>query len=163
MFFSSAVPVLPATWTPEICAEVPVPYCTTATIICWTSWATWALVTRTKRGRWWASRVGIGRRPPIAIVAATSVISRGVVCTRPCPIAEEPTARSSPIDFADGIVLSAAPGIELGWLKPKRSAVATSRLAPSLAPRGANTELHDTANELMSVPPQSSPLAFCSV
>ena len=160
---SSAVPVLPATTTPGICAEVPVPYCTTATIICWTSWATLALVTRTKRGRWWASRVGIGRRPPIAIVAATSVISSGVACTRPCPIAEEPTARSSPIELADGIVLSAAPGIEVGWLKPKRSAVATSRLAPSLTPSGANTELHDTANALSSVPPQSSPPAFCSV
>src|SRR6201999_3690920 len=61
-----------------------------------------------------------------------------------------------------GMVLSAAPVIELGWLKPKCSAVATSRLAPSLAPRGANTELHDTAKALISVPPQSSPLAFCS-
>ena len=40
VFLSSAVPVLPATWTPEICAEVPVPYWTTATIICWTSLAT---------------------------------------------------------------------------------------------------------------------------
>ncbi len=97
------------------------------------------------------------------MVAATSVISSGVVCTRPCPIAEDPTARSSPIALAGGIVLSAAPGMELGWLKPKRSAVATSRLPPSLTPSGANTELHDTAKELMRVPPQDSPLAFCRV
>ena len=65
--------------------------------------------------------------------------------------------------LADGIVLSAAPGIVGGWLKPNRSAMATSRLPPSLAPSGANTELHDTANAFSSVPPQASPLALCRV
>ena len=70
VFWSSAVPVLPATVTPGIAAEVPVPYCTTATIICWTWPATCRLVTCTKWGGWCAWRVGIGRRPPIAIVAA---------------------------------------------------------------------------------------------
>ena len=32
-----------------------------------------------------------------------------------------------------------------------------------MAPSGANTELHDTANALSSVPPHASPLAFCRV
>ena len=35
-----------------------------------------------------------------------------------------------------------------GSLKPKRSAVATSRLAPSLAPSGAKTELQDFAKDV---------------
>ena len=60
-------------------------------------------------------------------------------------------------------MLSAAPGIVGAWLKPKRSAVATNRSAPSLAPRGANTELQETANAFSNVPPQSSPLALCKV
>ena len=47
-----------------------------------------------------------------------------------------------------------------GSLKPKRSATSTSRSAPSCAPSGAKTELHDWAKEATSVPPQSSPLAF---
>ena len=89
---SSAVPVLPATVTPGIAASTPVPNCTTATIICCTSPATCRLVTCTKWGRWCACTVGIGRRPPIAIVAATSVISSALACTLPWPIADEPTA-----------------------------------------------------------------------
>ena len=36
------------------------------------------------------------------------------------------------------------------------------RLAPSRTPSGANTELHETAKALSSVPPHASPLAFCS-
>ena len=114
VFSSSAVPVLPATVTPGIWAAVPVPNATTAIIICCTSRATWRLVTRTNRGRWCASRVGIGSRPLIAIVAATSVISSALACTFPWPIAEDPTARSSPTAEAAGIVLSAAPGIATG-------------------------------------------------
>ena len=61
---------------------------------------------------------------------------------------------------AGGIVGSAAPGIDGGWLKPNRSAIATSRLAPSLAPSGAKTLLQETANAFSSVPPHTSPLAF---
>src|SRR5881275_711421 len=49
------------------------------------------------------------------------------------------------------------PGAEL---KPKRSAMPTSRLAPTFAPSGANTELHDSAKLFANVPPQDSPLAF---
>ena len=64
---------------------------------------------------------------------------------------------------ADGIVGSAAPGIEGCWLKPNRSAMFTSRLPPSFAPSGANTELHETANAFRNVPPHASPLAFWSV
>ena len=160
---SSAVPVLPATVMPGICAEVPVPNSTTATIIRCTRLATRRLVTRTKWGRWCARSVGIGRLPPIAMVAPTSVISSAVVWTIPCPIAEDPTARSSPIDLAGGILLSAAPGIEDGWLKPNRCAMSTSLRPPSFTPSGANTELHDTAKALRKVPPHASPPAFWSL
>ncbi len=55
------------------------------------------------------SSVGSGRFPSSAIVAAISDICSGVVSTRPWPIADEPTARSSPISSADGIVERAAP------------------------------------------------------
>ena len=75
-------------------------------------------------------------------------------------MADDPTARSSPISPAAGIVLSAAPAMSGGALKPKRSAAATRRLAPSWAPSGAKTELHDFAKETTSEPPQYSPLAF---
>ena len=61
-----------------------------------------------------------------------------------------------------GNVLCAAPGIPGSRLKPKCSPVATSRVAPSFPPRGANTELHDTAKASSSVPPQLSPLALPS-
>ena len=106
--------------------------------------------------------LGVGRRPPSAIVAATVAISRGLACTMSWPIAVEPTASSPWICAAGGRVLSAAPAIPGGWLKPNRSAVATSRAAPSFTPSGANTELHDTANASTRVPPHSSPLALCS-
>ena len=48
-------------------------------------------------------------------------------------------------------------------LKPKRSAAATIRLAPSFAPSGANTELHECVKELVSEPPQDSSLALRSL
>ena len=60
-------------------------------------------------------------------------------------------------------MLSAAPGIDDGWSNPNRWAVATSRLAPSLTPSGANTELQETANAFNSVPPHASPSEFCNV
>ena len=78
-------------------------------------------------------------------------------------MAVEPTSSSPWIFEAAGSVLSAAPGMPGGWLKPKRSAVATSRAAPSLTPSGENTELHDTAKASSSVPPHSSPLALLSL
>src|ERR1700716_2129061 len=78
----------------------------------------------------------------------------------PWPIAVEPTARSSPIWPACGRVLPAAPGIEGCSFQPYFSAVWTRRLGPTFAPSGANTELHDSANELTKLPPQDSPLAF---
>ena len=52
--------------------------------------------------------------------------------TLPWPIADEPTARSSPISSAAGIVERAAPSGPGSWLKPKRSAVSTSRFGPEL-------------------------------
>ena len=81
----------------------------------------------------------------------------------PWPIADEPTANEFPIVSAEGIVLGASPGKAGGPLKPNLSAIATSRAAPSRAPSGAKTELHDTANAFRSVPPHASPLAFCKV
>ena len=71
--FSSAVPVLPATVTPGIAAEVPVPSRTTPIIRRRTVRATVARSrpatppAASRRGR----KVGGGRRPPSAIVAAT--------------------------------------------------------------------------------------------
>src|SRR3954468_21819032 len=44
--------------------------------------------------------------------------------------------------------------------QPKRWATSTSLPAPSLAPSGAKTLLHDSANDCSSVPPHDSPLAF---
>ena len=133
--FSSAVPVLPATCTPGICADVPVPNSTTATISFCTSRAIRLDVTCTKRAGWWACSVGSGRRPPIAIVAATSVISSVLASTLPCPIADDPTASALPMSLAEGIWLSAAPWIDGDWLNPNRSATSTNRLRSELGPQ----------------------------
>jgi hypothetical protein len=84
------------------------------------------------------------------------------VSTLPWPIAVEPTARSSPISDASGIVDRAAPARPGSSLKPKCSAVATSRRAPSSAPSGAKTELQECANDWIRLPPHDSPLAFWS-
>ena len=87
-----------------------------------------------------ARRRGVrrGRRPREPIVAATSPSAARVACTRPWPIAVEPTARSSPISPAAGIVLVAAPGdagrlVEAEALAPSP----TSRRAPELRRRAA--------------------------
>ena len=112
----------------------------------------------------WLPRESVGatRRPRRPIVAATVASSSGVESTLPWPIADEPTARSSPISSAAGIVERAAPRGPGSWLKPKRSAVLTSCSAPSLAPSGAKTELQESAKDCRSVPPQDSPWAFWS-
>ncbi len=106
--------------------------------------------------------VGSTSRPFSPIAAAIRANSSAVASTLPWPIAVEPTARSSPISPAAGIVDRAWPASAGSALKPKFSAVWTSFSAPSSAPIGANTELHECANELISEPPQDSPLAFCS-
>ena len=70
--FSSAVPVLPATVTPGIAAEVPVPSRTTAIIRWRIVCATDSLMTSVPAVLALPStNVGCGRRPPSAIVAAT--------------------------------------------------------------------------------------------
>ena len=52
-----------------------------------------ARITRLPAGAERPARSVSGRRtPPSAIVAATHAICSAVACTRPCPIAEEPTA-----------------------------------------------------------------------
>jgi hypothetical protein len=106
--------------------------------------------------------VGWTRTPPVATVPASPAISSGVASTLPWPIAVEPTARSSPISPAAGIVERCAPASPGSWLNPNRSAAATSRSAPSFAPSGAKTELHECANDVSRLPPQDSPCAFWS-
>ena len=141
------MPVLPATWTPGICAEVPVPYShhrdhhlldlvghLGAGDVHEAAGAGGRAGWGSAGGR--PSRSSPPRRSSPAAWPAPA----------PCPIAEEPTARSSPMCSPTGSCSRPRRGSRLGWLKPNRSAIATSRLAPSLAPSGANTELHDTAN-----------------
>ena len=48
-------------------------------------------------------------------------------------------------------------------LNPNRSAAATSRFRPSLAPSGANTELQECANEFARLPPHDSSPALRSL
>ena len=96
--------------------------------------------------------VGATRRPRRPIVAATVASSSGVASTLPWPIAVEPTARSSPISSAAGIVERAAPSGPGSWLKPNSSAASTSRFAPSSAPIGANTELQESAKDCAQRP-----------
>ena len=59
-------------------------------------------------------------------------------------------------------MLGLAFGIRGCLPNPNASVAATSRRAPSFAPSGANTELHECANELTSEPPQASPPALRS-
>ncbi len=70
--------------------------------------------------------VGIGPLSTHGDGGAGVAISSGVVCTLPCPMAEEPTAVESPIVAAGGIVLWAAPEPRR-LVKPKLSAMLTSR------------------------------------
>src|SRR3954447_25125634 len=159
---SSAVPVLPATLTPGTAAPTPVPPVTTARMKRAITAAVRVLAARVSLP--WAPRESTGatRRPRRPMVAATVASSSGVASTLPWPIADEPTARSSPISSGAGIVERAAPTGPGFWLKPKRSAVSTRRRAPTFAPSGANTELQESANELLSEPPHASPWAFWS-
>src|SRR5207245_421915 len=61
------------------------------------------------------------------------------------------------------IVLGFAAGMLGCSPHPKARAVATRRRAPSLAPSGANTELHDFVNASVKEPPHASPEAFRSL
>src|SRR4051812_43909118 len=127
---SSAVPVLPATVTPGMAAALPVPYWTTAIIMSRTCEATLALTTRCFF-RLVPARGGSLRTPWLAIVAATEAICSGVALSVFWPIAAEPTAIASFIFV--GTVLTLAAGMSGCWLKPNRSAIATSFLAPTFA------------------------------
>ena len=103
------------------------------------------------------------RMPPSAIVAATHAICSAVACTLPWPIADEPTASSSPISLGMRESCSSRRrGCRRSWLKPNASAVCTSRSGPRRAPSGAKTELQECAKDSRSEPPQDSPLAFSS-
>ena len=73
-----------------------------------------------------------------------------------------PTSSGVSISAAGGSVLGTSPGMVAGAFQPKRSAASTSAWAPTLTPSGANTELHECANEFRKVPPQNSPFAFSS-
>ena len=104
---------------------------------------------------------GDGCTPRLAIVAPTAAICSGVARSRSWPIEAAPTARSSLRSFGNWLVT--APGTRGGALKPKRSAAASIRLRPSLAPSGAKTELQETVNACMSEPPHDSSLALRSL
>ena len=106
---SSAVPVLPATLTPGTAAPMPVPSVTTARMKRAITAAVRVLAARVSLP--WAPRESTGatRRPRRPMVAATVASSSGVASTLPWPIADEPTARSSPISSGAGIVERAAP------------------------------------------------------
>ncbi len=105
---------------------------------------------------------GFARTPFSAIVAPTLAIASGVARSRSWPIAAAPTARLSRSPLGGEIRATFAAGMRGVSLNPKRSAAATRRLAPSFAPIGAKTELHETTNALTSVPPHDSLLALRS-
>jgi len=100
----SAVPVLPATDTPEIWAAVPVPDSTTSCII-WVSCAAVSGETaresscgcvreivepRSPGATTFSTTYGLMTTPPFAIPAATIAIWIGVTCIRSCPKASRP-------------------------------------------------------------------------
>ncbi len=94
-----AVPVLPATWIPSICAAVPVPWSTTPIMRSRTVWATsgvtgvratsgWVLsTTLPSTSRIWSTTWGRICWPPLAMVAATIAIWSGDTDTSACPMA----------------------------------------------------------------------------
>ena len=107
-----------------------------------------------------ARRAAVRRSsPPIGAICS------GVASTLPWPIAVEPTARSSPISSRGGIVLARGAGDRRARsLKPKRSAVATSRLARRASRRAARTPSCRTRRRTSrAMPPHASPLAFSSL
>ena len=122
-----------------------------------TSAATLGDVARTEpRGRpAWSVRSG--RRPWLAIVAPTTAMFSEVASTVCWPMAAAPVSTDV---ICLGIEAAVAPGTPVGWLKPKRSATFTSRRAPSLAPIGAKTELHDFEKDSVRSPPHDSEWAF---
>ena len=100
----SAVPVLPATCTPGICAEVPVPSLTTAVIIEVTAAAVEGFITtdsscgairctvRPSGSTTRSVRCGAISRPRLATAAATSAICSDVTSSLSCPIPSRPTS-----------------------------------------------------------------------
>src|SRR5947199_9816692 len=98
----SAVPVLPATGIPEVCADVPVPPVTTACIIELSWAATCGRITRASLCGFVSTivfppgaitrctRYGRISRPWFATVEATIAICSGVTCSRSCQNASRP-------------------------------------------------------------------------
>ena len=98
----SAVPVLPATRTPGICAFVPVPPVTTDSIIVVSSLAVWdeiacpssfGFVVRSTPPpglRILSTTYGCMTTPPLAIAAPTMAICSGVTWSRSWPNASRP-------------------------------------------------------------------------
>ena len=60
-------------------------------------------------------------------------------------------------------MLALASGTRGRSLKPNASAMRTRRVAPSFAPSGAKTELHESMKACVSEPPHDSPPALRSV
>ena len=98
----SAVPVLPATATPGICAAVPVPPVTTDSIIAVSSFAVSGEIARERTFGLWRTIVepsgavifsttyGCITTPSLAIPAATIAIWSGVTWSRSWPKASRP-------------------------------------------------------------------------
>jgi hypothetical protein len=102
----SAVPVLPATRTPAICARVPVPSATAASIISVSAEAEdGSIARRHSRGRvrsivsppgfvMRSTRNGRMSEPPFATDAVTMAICSGETSSRSCPKASRPASTS---------------------------------------------------------------------
>src|SRR3954468_4022778 len=159
---SSAVPVLPATVTPGICAAVPVPPRTTPIIMSRTWAATFALTARLRSTLSSDTARGLARPPCSPIAAATLALPRGGGRSLFWAVEDEPTAIASGRSLAAGIVLGLATGTRGVSLKPNASARDTSLLAPTLAPSGAKTELQESAKDCARLPPQDSLEALAS-
>src|SRR4051812_5268775 len=127
------------------------------------TWAATFALTARLRTRLVPATCGFTRTPRLAIVAPTEAMPSGVARSLFWPIALAPTAIASLSWDALGIEFGLAAGRLGRSLNPKRSAAATSRLAPSLAPIGPKTLLQESANACASEPPQDSSPALRSL
>ncbi len=105
-----------------------------------------------------------GRRPRRPIVAATSAICSGVASTWPWPIADEPTARSSPISRGRrGSCSSPRRRSRVGCVEAEALGGRDEPLRAELGARAARRPSCTSARRTTaSEPPQDSPLAFWS-
>src|SRR5262245_24094780 len=158
-----AVPVLPATSMPGICAFWPVPFSTTS-IIMVVSWlatsgeiAGWsgigfgfASYTVVRSGpRTSLTRYGCMTTPPFATPAAIIAACSGVIATSNWPIADSAVCGWSA--SSGKMLVASCIGKSRSWLSPKRSAVAFSLSAPRSSPIAPNAVLQEIRSALSSV------------